>query len=312
MDEILHVALKDLHDVGVEIAPGDGLCDLEYADDIICLFESAESAQLVLDKLGEAVKPFGMRFAPSKCKVLLQDWVSPTPSLKLDTQSLDIVDSFTYLGSVITNDGSIDGEMGIRITKARAAYAGLRHLWRNKNVSLKIKGRVYNASVRSVLMYGCETWSLRSEDTRRLEAFDHRCLRQLAGVRFEDRVSNAEVRNRVLGDKVGEKALGHRIELSRLRWLGHVLRMQSSRRPNRTLFTAPGVGLKKPRGGQKMTWPRGMKVCTANPGKVGASVRLPGWGPKDEPTKWLETLGDMAMNRPQWRSCCHFLSGLSV
>ena len=63
-------------------------------------------------------------------------------------------------------------EISLRIIKARSAYSGLKHLWCRKDVSLKVKGRVYNTTVRPVLLYGCETWAMRAEDARRLEVFD--------------------------------------------------------------------------------------------------------------------------------------------
>ena len=93
-----------------------------------------------------------------------------------------------------------------------------------------------------MFLHGCETWPLRSEDTKRLEVFDHRCLRRIAGIRFDDRISNADVRRRVLDPKIGNNSVSHRISLSRLRWLGHVLRMKPSRLPNQVLFSVPGVG----------------------------------------------------------------------
>ena len=52
---------------------------------------------------------------------------------------------------------------------------------------------MYNAAVRSVLLYGCEIWTIRQQDVHRLEVFDHRCLRQLGKVGWSDRVSNLEV-----------------------------------------------------------------------------------------------------------------------
>ncbi|CAH8459422.1 unnamed protein product [Dicrocoelium dendriticum] len=55
-----------------------------------------------------------------------------------------------------------------------------------------------------------------------------------------------------------------------------------------------------------MTWSRGMKALTSKLASVRAS-RLPGWGPKDDEHVWLDTLVDMARNRPHWRSCCEFL-----
>ncbi|GAA53045.1 hypothetical protein CLF_109407 [Clonorchis sinensis] len=67
---------------------------------------------------------------------------------------------------------------------------------------------------------------------------------------------------------------------------------------------------RKPRGGQRMTWQKGVKVITKSLGVVGV-VRLPGWGPRDPACAWLETLQEMAANRCQWRSCCQFLFRLS-
>ncbi|CAH8431343.1 unnamed protein product [Dicrocoelium dendriticum] len=82
--------------------------------------------------------------------------------------------------------------------------------------------------------------------------------------------------------------------------------MPAHRLPRRVLFARRGCGWKKRRGGQAMTWSRGMKTLTSKLASVGAS-RLPGWGPKDDEHVWLDTLADMARSRPQWRSCCEFL-----
>ncbi|VDP63722.1 unnamed protein product, partial [Schistosoma curassoni] len=76
-------------------------------------------------------------------------------------------------------------------------------------------------AVRSVLLYGCETWSLRVEDTRKLLISDHRCLRNIARICWDHRVSNSEVRHRVLGND--GKSVDEVVNLHRLRWLGHVL-----------------------------------------------------------------------------------------
>ena len=66
---------------------------------------------------------------------------------------------------------------------------------------------------------------------------------------------------------------------------------------------------KRSRGGQVMTWHRGMKEAIRKLAAVGP-CRLPGWGSKDSAHKWLSTLEDMARDRCQWRSCCNFLIDL--
>ena len=152
------------------------------------------------------------------------------------------------------------------------------------------------AAVRPVLLYGAETWPLRVEDRRRLLAFDHRCLRSIAKVWWDNRISNAEVRRRVLGNR--DQPLDQVLELHRLRWLGHVLRMPSDRLPRRALFAEVGSDWCRVKGGQSLTWQQNMKSLTAGLSRVGR-VRLPGWGPRDPPTLWLQTLSDMSNCRSQ-------------
>ncbi|VDO95576.1 unnamed protein product, partial [Schistosoma curassoni] len=152
----------------------------------------------------------------------------------------------------------VSDETNSRIVKARAAYANLGHLWRLSDVSLVVKGRIYNTSVRAVLLYACETWPLRVEDVRRLSVFDHRCLRRIADIQWQHHVRDTEVRHRVFGNR-NDNAIGVTILKHRLRWLGHVLRMSFQRIPHRALFADSGTGWKKRRDGQCMKWCRSMK-----------------------------------------------------
>ena len=199
IEDVLQNALSGLPNGGVELLPGNRVFDLEYADDIALLSDNTQAAQQALNRLAIEVSRYGMCFAPSKCKVLLQDWQEPVPALTLCGVQLELVENFKYLGSLITAGGGVGEEITSRIARARTAFANLRHLWRRRDIRLSLKGRVYNAAVRSVLLYGCETWPLRAEDARRLSVFDHRCLRSIARVWWEHRVSNDEVRCRMLG-----------------------------------------------------------------------------------------------------------------
>nr|CAH8869570.1 unnamed protein product [Trichobilharzia regenti] len=306
IDDILESALKDVREGGVDLLPGDRLFDLEYADDIVLLCDSMQAAQIALNQVAISVCKYGMCFAPSKCKVEKKKKKKPVPALTLAGEPLEVVDKFVYLGSCVSAGGGVMDEISNRIMKARVAYINLSHLWRRRDVSLAIKGRVYNASVRAALLYACETWPLRAEDVRRLCVFDHRCLRRIACVRWHHRASNSEVRRRVFEHSGDHHSLNVVIWKHRLRWLGHVLRMSPQRLPYRSLFASPGTGWKRRRGGQSMTWRRGMKDFCARLASVGVS-RLPGWGPRDSSNRWLETLSDMAKNRNQWRMCYDFL-----
>ena len=68
-----------------------------------------------------------------------------------------------------------------RVGKASAAFNQLTKIWKNKTFFIKSKLRFYNSNVLSTLLYGCETWSLKTAQERKLDAFDTRCLRKILG-----------------------------------------------------------------------------------------------------------------------------------
>jgi hypothetical protein len=305
IDDIIKNALITCHEGGIELLPGRKLFDLEYADDIVAIGENPQMLQHFLENLTNETEKYGLKFSPAKCKAVVQNWDFPSPTLTLAGAPIEFVENFTYLGSQISSNGDMTTEIQSRISKARAAFCRLRHLWRRRDISLLLKGRVYNTTVRAVLLYGCESWTLRRDDIRRLSAFDHHCLRSIARVWWQQHINNAEVRRRVLNNEVHTEI--HQVITShQLRWFGHVLRMQHQRLPRRALFALPGIGWKKRRGGQFLCWTQAMKRITAPLASVGA-VRLPGWGPRDNNSLWLETLEEMARDRNQWKNCCRFL-----
>ncbi|KAH9595906.1 FAS-associated factor 2 [Schistosoma haematobium] len=221
------------------------------------------------------------------CALLLQDWSASTPELRIGSEVVERVDNFTYLGSLISPNELVSDEISAWIRKARLAFANLPHLWRRRDIRLSIKRRVSCAAVRSVLIYGSETWPLRVEDTRKLLVFDHRCLRNIAGVCWDHRVSNSEVRRRVLGND--GKSVGEVVILHRPRWLGYMLRMPEHRLPRRAILTGVGDVWKKVKGCQTKTWHQCLKSLTSSLSHVGRCRQL-GCCPRDYRNQWLETV----------------------
>nr|VZI35031.1 unnamed protein product [Spirometra erinaceieuropaei] len=110
--------------------------------------------------------------------------------------------------------------------------------------------RVYHASIRSVLLSVCECWALRVEDERKLEVFDHYCLRIILRVKLTDFVSNETVRTRC--DNIAR--ITQAIQERRLRWFGHVLRRPPQELSVTALDPAPLPHWRRRRGGQFKTW----------------------------------------------------------
>nr|CAH8822387.1 unnamed protein product [Trichobilharzia regenti] len=108
IDVLMDLTLGDFSDSGIDLLPGNNLVDLEYADDIVLLGEDADEMQSLLNTLSRNLRMFGMRFAPAKCKMMLQDWTTSTPSLKIGSEVVEHVDRFTYLGSTISQCQRVD------------------------------------------------------------------------------------------------------------------------------------------------------------------------------------------------------------
>lgn len=144
------------------------------------LDEDSSRLQVFLDRLRDGSDMFSISFAPSKCKVLLEHRIVSKPNL-LPGEQLDAVDKCSCLDSYISPDDPISGEVYSRIRNTRLVFANLKRLCRQRDTLLSIKGRVYTAVVRSVLF--SETWSLRTEDMRRISMFEHHYLRSVGRTR---------------------------------------------------------------------------------------------------------------------------------
>ena len=249
MDEATH----EIAGCGVEIeGRGSRLYDLEYADDAVLLAESEQEAQELLDRVAATAAHVGLHINASKTKVV--HCSCPAPTISFDGDALEVKSSFEYLGSKVTSQGDASAEISARIAKATGAFKALDPLWRRRDIRTKIKAKIYDACIRSVLLYGCETWPVKMADLKDLAVFEHKCWRRCLPFRPGARPSNAEVDRRFYH----KTPLSKTIQERRLRWCGHVLRMSPKRLPRQTLV-ADGTklpGWKRPAVGVKKTWRR--------------------------------------------------------
>ena len=137
--------------------------------------------QRLIDRLATACNEFGLTISLKKTEIMLQD-VSNAPSIKIGDHTLNIVEKFTYLGSTIASNLSLDPELTSRIGKATTSMARLtKRVWENNMLTINTKMQVYQAVVLSTLLYDSEAWTLYSQE-RRLSAFHLRCLRRLLNI----------------------------------------------------------------------------------------------------------------------------------
>ena len=172
------------------------LTGMDYADGIALFSPSSEDLSSVARILSKEAAKVGMSIRWTKTKAMM---ISPSSAttipMNIDGELVEFVPSFTYLGSIVPADGSIEAEITSRIGKAAGAMKRLSNaLWKRRCISRQTKIRIYRALVSSVLLYGSETWNLTIRDCNRLNAFDMSCLRRLENVKWYHHVRNSTIR----------------------------------------------------------------------------------------------------------------------
>jgi exonuclease III len=259
-----------------------------FADDCALMAHRPDALQVMLNKFSESSKLFGLTISLAKTEVLFQpapeNNTSPPP-FSIDGTVLKFVDSFKYLGSIISNDGQLDREIQSRISKASQALGRLRNrVLNHHNVSLSTKLKVYNAVVLTSLLYGCESWTVYRRHISQLEKFHMRALRSILQIRWQDKVTNLEVLDRADSTSIESMLLK-----AQLRWTGHVIRMSDERIPKQLFFGELAEGHRKqgrPRKRYKDNLKDNLKWCEVKP----------------------KELQQVAQDRTQWRAATRHAS----
>ncbi len=137
----------------------------------------------------------------------------------VDGDVLEEVQQFCYLGDVLDCEAGVERAVRARMAAAWRRWHEVASLSVNRSIGLKSRGNVYEACVRSALLYGAETWALTDRLMDLLRSCDRRMLRYMAGVRWQDRRFNKEV-----AEMCGVEDLSVKLRKKRLRWFGHMER----------------------------------------------------------------------------------------
>ena len=178
--------------------------------------------------------------------------------------------------------GGTEADIKARISKAQISFKSLNNIWKAKEISVKTKLRIFNSNVKSVLMYGCETWATTKSCIKRLQTFINKCLRRLLKIRWTDRIRNEEVWERAQHVPV-DKEIGRR----RWKWIGHTLRKPESNIARKALDWNPQG--KRHRGRPRESWRRVMDRDLTRTGKTWNEVKLLA---RDR-LKWREFVGGL-------------------
>ena len=205
--------------------------NLRYADDTTLMAESEEELKSLLMKVKVESETVGLKLNIQKTKIMAS---GPITSWEIDGETVEIVADFIFWGSKITADGDCSHDKR-RLLLGRKVMTNLGSILKSSNITLPTNVRLVKAMVFPVVMYGCESWTVKKAEHRIIDAFELWCWRRLLRVPWTARRSNQCI---LKGISPGCSLEGMMLKL-KLQYFGHL--MQSIDSLEKTLMLG-GIG----------------------------------------------------------------------
>ena len=160
---------------GIKLA-GRNINNLRYADDTTLMAESEEELKSLLMKVKEESEKVNLKLNIQKTKIISS---GPITSWDIDGETMEAVSDFIFGGSKITADGDCSHEIKRRLLLGKKVMTNLDSILKSRDITLPTKVRLVKAMVFPVVMYGCESWTVKKAECRRTDAFELWCWRRL-------------------------------------------------------------------------------------------------------------------------------------
>ena len=179
-------ARLDEAQAGIKIAMRN-ISNLRYADDTTLMAETKEELKSLLLKVKKESEKVGFKLNIQKTKIMES---SPITSWQIDGETVETVSDFILGGSKTTADGDCSHEIKRCLLLGRKVMTNLDSIFKSRDITLLTKVRLVKVMVFPVVMYGCESWTVKKAEHRRIDAFELRCWRRLLRVPWTARRSN--------------------------------------------------------------------------------------------------------------------------
>ena len=278
--------LEKNHDLGATSEPINTE-DAEYADDTTLIAESLIRILELLEALTAESEKFGLKINTKKTKIMpISKREDERRNVQHRNSEIEIVKTFTYLGSELKAEGGTENEIKRRIALAGTVFNRLQDkIFKKHDIKLRTKLRIFNTCVIPVLTYGSESWSITKTMESKLNATENKWLRRMLRIKYTKHITNEEIR-----ETTRQPLISTRIRKIRLKWAGHVIRMEQDRNPKKMYEYKPKG--KRARGRPKRRWIEGLEEDLK---AAGASIHGQTKG------RNRTTLEEMAKNRETWR-----------
>ena len=174
---------------GIKIAKRN-INTLRYADDTTLMAESEEELKSLLMKVKEESEKVGLKLNIQKIKIMAS---GPITSWQIDGQTMETVTDLIFGGSKITGDGDCSHEIKTCLFLGRKVMTNLDNILKSRDITLPTKVHLVKDMVFPVIMYGCESWTIKKTECRRIDAFELWCWRRLLRVAWTARRSNQSI-----------------------------------------------------------------------------------------------------------------------
>ena len=168
------------------------------------------------------MKGLSVNITKTQVMVISKSDTQETASITIDGKILEQVSRFSYLGSIITQNGRCDEDIKTRIIIAKEAFNKVKNLVTNTSISVGLRKRFIRAYAWSTFLYGSEAWNISKVMEKRIEALEMWLYRRMLKVPWVDHISNEQVMQRA-GAK---REIMDSIRKKQLRFLGHTMREQ--------------------------------------------------------------------------------------
>ena len=163
---------------GIKIAKTN-INNLRFADETTLMAEREEELKSLLMKVKEKSKNTGLKLNIQKMKIKVSD---PITSWQIDGETMETVRDFIFPGSKITADGDLSHEFKRHLLLGRKAMTNLDNVLRSRDITLPTKLCLVKAMIFPVVMYGCESWTIKKAEHQRTDAFKLCCWIRLLRV----------------------------------------------------------------------------------------------------------------------------------